>query len=165
MENTGVFVIDLLNAEGSPAEEPNCLVEFIRLDGVSLLQSDHLEFPPRHRFTVPAFPQGRNLHCRITPSRYRGMQSEFFTLDAGKEIGQPITAMRDPSAWQPAFTTWNALSAQFDPLKKTIERLSTTSAPAQNLLGHKRTTISRLPCRPADLSRRLQRLVWHLRRA
>jgi len=121
MDNAGDFVLDLINAEGNPAGEPDCRVEFIRLDGVSFTPSNHLEFPPQHRFTLPAFPQGRNLHCAITPSRYRALQSEFFTLEADGEITQNVTVMRDPSAWQPNFKGWNALSGHFDPLKKTLD--------------------------------------------
>jgi len=122
MGNTGDFVLDLINAEGDFADEPDCLVEFTRLDGATLMTSRNLEFPPRHRFTLPAFPQGQNLHCRITPSRYRTMQSEFFTLQADKEFAPPaVTAMRDPAKWQPGFSPWNELSGEFDPLKKALE--------------------------------------------
>jgi hypothetical protein len=121
MGNTGDFVLDLFNAEQGPANEPDCSVQFIRLDGATVIRSDNLEFPPQHRFTLPAFPQGRNLHCEITPSLYRTLKSEFFTLEAGGEIQQKVTVMRDPAAWQPKFAAWNALSAHFDPLKKTLE--------------------------------------------
>jgi hypothetical protein len=80
-----------------------------------------LQFPPSHRFTLPAFPQGRNLRCVITPSRYRFLQSDFFTLDAGAEMKQRVPMMRNPEAWQPAFSLWNGLAAPFDALKKRIE--------------------------------------------
>ena len=40
MDNTGDFVLDLINAEGDPAGEPDCRVEFIRLDGVSFTPSN-----------------------------------------------------------------------------------------------------------------------------
>lgn len=121
MDNMGNLVLDLTNAEGNPAEEPNCRVEVVRLDQVTIARADHLQFPPQHRFTLPAFPQAQNLHCVITPSRYRLVQSSFFTLTDGQEMKQTASVMRDPGQWQPKFAGWNSLSGQFDPLKATLE--------------------------------------------
>ncbi|MBZ5549089.1 MAG: hypothetical protein LAO22_14210 [Acidobacteriia bacterium] len=116
MDNMGNLVLNLTNAEGNPAEEPNCRVEVVRLDQVTIARADHLQFPPQHRFTLPAFPQAQNLHCVITPSRYRLVQSSFFTLTDGQEMKQTASVMRDPGQWQPKFAGWNSLSGQFDPL-------------------------------------------------
>lgn len=121
MDNIGNLVLDLTNAEGKPAEEPDCRVEFVRLDQVTIALANHLQFPPRHRFTLPAFPQAQNLHCVITPSLYRLVQSNFFTLADGKEIEQTASVMRDPGQWQPRFAGWNSLSSQFVPLKATLQ--------------------------------------------
>jgi hypothetical protein len=120
MENMGNFVLDLTNAEGNPAEEPDCRVEFVRLDQVTIACSDHLQFPPSHRFTLPAFPQVQNLHCVVTPSLYRLVQSNFFTLADGKEIQQSPSIMRNPGQWQPRFTGWNSLTGQFAALKAAL---------------------------------------------
>jgi hypothetical protein len=77
MDNMANFVLDLMNAEGNSAEEPNCQAEFLRLDGISVAHVEHLQFPPAHKFTLPAFPQAQILHCLITPSLYRPVQSNF----------------------------------------------------------------------------------------
>ena len=121
MDNMGSFVLDLTNAEGNPAEEPNCDVQFLRLDGVAVARAGNLQFPPTHRFTLPAFPQGQNLHCVITPSLHRPVQSRFFTLQDGGEIQDAASLMRDPGQWQPKFTSWRGLAAQFALLKKSLE--------------------------------------------
>jgi hypothetical protein len=121
MENIGNLVLGLRNAEGDLAEEPTCRVDFVRLDQVTIARSDHLQFPPEHRFTLPAFPQAQNLHCVIMPSLYRPVQSNFFTLTDGKEIEESASVMRDPGRWLPKFAGWNALSDGFRPLKATLE--------------------------------------------
>jgi hypothetical protein len=121
MGNVGRFVLDLINAEGTTAREPNCTVEFVRLDQVTIARSQHLEFPPKHKFTLPAFPQAQNLHCVITPSLYRMVQSGFFTLKDGEEKTESAIVLRDPSQWRPDFAKWNALSAQFEPLKVLLD--------------------------------------------
>ena len=121
MDNMGGFVLDLINAEGSPAEEANCDVQFLRLDQVVVARAGNLQFPPKHRFTLPAFPQGQNLHCVITPSQYRPVQSRFFTLQDGGEMEVAASLMRDPNQWKPKFTGWQALAAPFALLKKTLE--------------------------------------------
>lgn len=120
MGNIGNLVLSLVNAEGDPAVEPDCTVEILRLDNVSLLRADNLQFPPKHRFSLPAFPQAQNLHCVITPSLYRLVQSEFFTLDDRKTKEDSALVPRDPDKWRPDFGLWNALSSQFNPLKSIL---------------------------------------------
>ncbi len=121
MDNMGNVVLDLTNAEGNSARDPDCRVEFVRLDQATIGRVDHLEFPPTHRFRLPAFPQAQNLHCVITPSMYRLVQSNFFTLTDAQEIQQSASVMRDPGQWQPKFTFWNSLTSAFGPLKATLE--------------------------------------------
>lgn len=121
MDDSGNLVLDLVNAEGKAAEEPDCRVAFVRLDQVTIGGADHLQFPPKHRFTLPSFPQTRNLHCVITPSQYRPVQSNFFTLNSGVEIRQSAAVMRDPNQWVPRFASWSFLSDRFDALKRTLE--------------------------------------------
>ncbi len=117
MDDMGNLVLDLINAEGAPANEPDCTIEFVRLDQVVIGRSNHLEFPPQHKFTLPAFPQAQNLHCRITPSLYRMLQSEFFTLDDGETKMESAIVLRDPARWRPDFEPWNSLPAALDGLK------------------------------------------------
>ena len=120
MDNMGNLVLDLINAEGGPAKEPNCTIEFLRLDQVTIARANHVEFPPKHRFTLPAFPQAQNLRCMITPSLYRIVQSEFFTLTDGQEKDESAIVLRDPAQWRPDFGKWNSLSPQFDTLKAVL---------------------------------------------
>src|SRR6476660_2465311 len=121
MDNIGNLVLNLINAEGDPADEPNCRVDFVRLDQVTIARANNLQFPPKHRFTLPAFPQAQNLHCIITPSRYRLVQSNFFTLTDGQEMQQSASVMRDPAQWQPRFADWNSLNGGFDSLKAALQ--------------------------------------------
>ena len=120
MANIGSVGLDLVTAEGTSANEPNCTVECFRLDGNSILRKDHLQFPPRRAFPLPAFPQMQNLHLMIVPSLYKIVQSEFFTLQDGEAKQETLPVQRDPAKWQPTFTQWNALAAPFDDLKATI---------------------------------------------
>lgn len=120
MGNIGSLALDLVTAEGGPANEPNCTLECFRLDGVTILRKDHLPFPPRRAFPLPAFPQMQNLHLTISPSLYKMVQSEFFTLNDGESKQETCPVQRDPGEWQPKFTLWNALAGQFDALKATI---------------------------------------------
>jgi len=117
MDNMGNLVLNLINAEGTAANEPDCTIEFTRLDQVVIARSSHVEFPPGHRFTLPAFPQAQNLHCTITPSLYRMVQSEFFTLTDGEEKNESAIVLRDPAQWRADFEQWNALPQPFDTLK------------------------------------------------
>ncbi len=113
MDNSGTLALNLVNAEGDFAVDPSCGVEILRLDQVSILRADGLQFPPKHRFTLPAFPQAQNLRCVITPSLYRIVQSGFFTLTDGAERNESALVLRDPVKWRPEFTPWNSLSEQF----------------------------------------------------
>jgi len=61
------------------------------------------------------------LHCVIAPSRYRLVQSNFFTLTDGKEEQQPANVLRDPGQWQPRFTGWKSLTGSFGALKSILE--------------------------------------------
>jgi hypothetical protein len=120
MANMGRFVLTLINAEGDAAVDPNCTVEFVRLDQVKTLTARNLQFPPDHGFRLPAFPQAQNLHCAITPSLYRMVQSEFFTLNDGEEKRKSALVARDPDKWQPAFTRWNSLPLSFNAPKTVL---------------------------------------------
>ena len=119
--NVGNLVLTLINAERDSATEPDCTVQFLRLDGVSIARADHLQFPALNQFKLPAFPQAQNLRCVIMPSLYRLVQSEFFTLDDGKVKSESAIVLRDPAKWRPEFAAWNSLAAGFDALKAAIE--------------------------------------------
>lgn len=120
MDNLGIMELNLVNAEGKPAEDPDCGVEVLRLDQTSILRANGLEFPPQHCFNLPAYPQAQNLRCVITPSLYRIVQSEFFTLTDEKKSSESALVLRNPDKWKPQFTPWNSLPAQFDALKRVL---------------------------------------------
>ena len=121
MGNVGTFILDLINAEGDPASEPSCTVDFLRLDNTDILRAPDLQFPPKHSFSLPAFPQERALHCSIAPSLYGIVQSPFFTLDDGSAKEESAIVLRSPDKWTPKFAPWALLSAQFAPLKSLLE--------------------------------------------
>jgi hypothetical protein len=121
MDNVGTFVLNFFNAEGDPASEPSCTIDFVRLDGTIILQARGVQFPPQHSFSLPAFPQERNLHCSITPSLYQIDQTQFFTLKEASPTTVETTVFRDPNKWSPQFVSWNSLPPQFTDLKKVIE--------------------------------------------
>lgn len=104
MGNVGSFVLNLFNAEGDPANEPSCTVDFLRLDGTNILHAPGVQFPPQHSFSVPAFPQERNLHCSITPSLYRIDQTGFVTLTDGAITTVSTTVIRDPNRLVATYT-------------------------------------------------------------
>ena len=120
MGNVGNLILSLVNAEGGSALEPDCTVEIVRLDQVTIARADNLQFPPKHSFSLPAFPQAQNLRCVITPSLYRLVQSEFFTLNSSVTREEPALVPREPSKWAPTFVPWNTLSAPFVALKSIL---------------------------------------------
>jgi hypothetical protein len=122
MDSVGHLVLDLTDAEGQPAQEPDCVLQFLRVDDAAVARADHVQFPPSHRFSLPAFPQERNLRCAVTPSLYKIVQSDFFTINDGEQREEGVIVARDPRHWQPTFTPWNSLPPQFTPLKSTLEQ-------------------------------------------
>jgi len=123
MPDTGFFDLDPITADGSPAEDPDVSVLFLRTDGNGVLAARNLEFPPRHRFSLPSFPLGSNLRCQVTSSLYKFIQSEFFTLKENEIHTSKIMLIRDPGKWLPQFALWKSLSDnRFLPLKTVLER-------------------------------------------
>ncbi len=117
MGMAGFFTLKLLNVERQDAGDDHVRVQFLRTDGTTVLAVRDLQFPPNHRFTVPAFPRERNLQCAITPSLYDYLNSGFFTLTDKEEKEVTGIGIRLPDAWSPKFTTWDSLAAaRFSPL-------------------------------------------------
>ena len=120
MPDTGFFVLDPITAERTPATDPDVSVTFLRADGREMLRARNLEFPPRHRFSVPSFPLGKNLRCQVTSALYKFVQSEFFTLKEDETHTSNVLLIRDPARWQPAFTPWKLLPNNRFSLLKTV---------------------------------------------
>jgi len=101
MADTARFQLQLLNVEREPAIEPDCSITFAGTDGTTVRAARNLVFPPDHAFTLPTFPQAKNLVCRINPSLYQPAVSGFFTLS--QDISQSVVMVRMPDQWTPEF--------------------------------------------------------------
>ncbi len=55
MNNIGFFVLELRNAEGDPANEPDCLGEFLHLNHVTIARTAHVQ---NHAIALPSHPVG-----------------------------------------------------------------------------------------------------------
>lgn len=122
MGNEGFLELGLLDSRKDPARDTDTRVRVVRAGTTKTLQQkDHLEFPPVRRFTLPAFPQEKNLVCEITPSRYRRANTGVFMLTDNKvTIRNPIV-LRSPDKWAPRFVPWNLLPGDFLALKDVLD--------------------------------------------
>lgn len=112
-DDTARFTLSLTNAEGAPALEPNCTVDFQRTDGSTAAEARGVAFPAARTFVIPAFPQEKNLFCLIRPSLYNLVQSNFFIPNGNKN--ESVTLQRLPDKWTPAFPDLATLpSPRFD---------------------------------------------------
>ena len=76
MSNEGFFQLGLTDVSGRPVNESKVKVGFIRIaDNKTILSEANHTFPPPHRFSLPAFPQEKNLFCEVTTPRYRSRRS------------------------------------------------------------------------------------------
>ena len=123
MGNEGTFELSLKNAELQDADDPQTTVRFYRaLDNREIGDATQLAFPPAHSFTLPAFPQEKNLRCEITPSRFRIANTGFFTLTTTDIRHEPLTVLRQPERWRPEFVLWERLAGEFTFLKTVLGR-------------------------------------------
>ena len=119
MGNEGFFELGLLDVENRKVRDPKTRVEF-SLNGNRFKSYKKQKFPPARRFKLPAFPQGQNLYCEITPSRYCWRRTGFFTLMDKETISRQLTVLRIPEKWNPKFKRWNELPVYFQPLKRVL---------------------------------------------
>jgi hypothetical protein len=136
MGNEGFFQLSLMDVRGRPVNESNVKVGFIRVaDNKTISSATKLTFPPTRTFSVPAFPQEKNLFCEVTPPRYRMRRSDIFTLTDGETITRNLTLFRRPDKWSAGFTDWSQLSSHFLPLKDVLEKSSAVKVKGGRLLG------------------------------
>ncbi len=136
MSNEGFFQLNLIDVRGRPVNESNVKVGFVRVaDNKTISSSAKLAFPPPRTFSVPAFPQEKNLFCEVTPPRYRMRRSDIFTLTDGETIARNLTLFRRPDKWSVGFTAWNQLSSHFLPLKDVLEKSSAVKVKGGKLLS------------------------------
>lgn len=123
MSNEGFFELGLLDTADRPVNDSEVRVKFFRLTdpGATIAQATKLTFPPRRRFTLPAFPQAANLVCEIAAPRFKLRRSDLFTLTDGETISRNLTLFRKPEKWDVEFVVWNQLANHFLPLQKILE--------------------------------------------
>lgn len=122
MGNEGIFELGLLDVKNRPANDPKTRVSFFRTsDNKEISQARDMAFPPVRRFTVPAFPQEKNLLCEVTPSRFRPASTDIFTLTDGKVTRRNPVVLRLPDKWTPQFVPWNLLSGEFLSLQDVLK--------------------------------------------
>lgn len=120
MADNARFNLSLLNVEGTPANEPDCDILFVRTDRTTARAAKHVSFPPDHSFMLPAFPEERNLICQINPSLYQPATSDFFTPST--EITQKVVLVRKADQWTPEFTALDSLPQdRFRPLTSVLQ--------------------------------------------
>lgn len=123
MSNEGFFDLGLLDVADRPANDPDVKIRFFRIADPTrtIVHATNLTFPPKRRFTLPAFPQAVNLVCEVTASRFRQRRSDVFTLTDGETITRNLTLFRRPEKWAAEFVLWNQLANHFAPLQKLLE--------------------------------------------
>lgn len=136
MSNEGFFQLGLQDVAGRPVNEANVRVSFIRVsDNKVIATASKLDFPPPHRFALPAFPQESNLVCEVTTPRYRQRRSGVFTLTDGETIIRNLNLFRRPDKFSTGFTEWNQLSSHFLPLKEVLKNSSAVKVKGGRMLG------------------------------
>jgi hypothetical protein len=117
--DTARFTLNLTNAEGIAALEPNCYIGFQRTDGSTAVEAKGVTFPPARTIIIPAFPQEKNLFCLIRPSLYKLVQSNFFIPNGDQNQSVPL--QRLPDQWTPSFPALATLPApRFDAFRQRI---------------------------------------------
>lgn len=124
MSNEGFFDLGLLDTADRPVIDSDVKVRFFRITDptTTVAQATKLTFPPRRRFTLPAFPQAVNLVCDVTAPRHRPRRSDAFTLTDGETITRNLTLFRRPEKWEAQFVPWDQLANHFSPLQKILEQ-------------------------------------------
>lgn len=122
MSNKGTYELNLLDVRGKLITDPRVTVRFRRGTNGRPIATVNARFPSQRRFKgLPAFPQGRNLYCEITPSRFHHRKSGFFTLREKRITKSELIVLRIPTKWKPRFENWNRLPSHIQPLKKVLQ--------------------------------------------
>lgn len=135
MGNEGFFRLNLMDVRGRPINETKVKVGFFRLlDNKSLSSSTH-DFPPPHTFTLPAFPQEKQMYCDVIAPRYRQRRISPFLLTDGETITRNISLFRRPDKWSASFTEWDQLGSQFLAMRDVLNVSSAVKVKNGKLLG------------------------------
>ena len=135
MGNEGTLELTLLGVDAQPASDPSTLVSFLRATDGQEIGRVKRSFPPERRFTLPAFPQEREIACQITPERYRQREVGIFTLTDGETIRRGPTVFRIPERWKAGFVKWADLPDALTPLRDTLDVSPAVRVSGGKLLG------------------------------
>src|SRR5215471_1206591 len=142
-DGTAKFTLNITNAEGTPATDPNCYVGFQRPDDRIIREARNVAFPPARTFIIPAFPQESNLYCLIKPSLYQLVQSEFFQPNGDQ--GETVPLQRIPDKWTPGFPALTTLpSPRFDAFQKIVANSTQVDVKHGAVLGRLDATYDKL---------------------
>jgi hypothetical protein len=100
--NEGIFDLGIVDVLGFPIRDTVRTVLRRGTGDRKILFSGNLQFPPRHAFPLPAFPQEANLVCEISPARWRMRTTGFFTLTDQEPITRNLTVLRQPGSGSPS---------------------------------------------------------------
>ena len=103
------FAMTVKTAEGKADPALRGRVSFVSNTGTPISTFGPVSFAARQSFAVPAFPAVQFLRCDITLESFRPQPSQLFMPGANKTLEAPVTAMRDPGAWTPAFQPFGEL--------------------------------------------------------
>ena len=135
MGNEGFFQLSLMDVRGRPINESNVRVGFFRVSDNKSISSGTHDFPPPHTFTLPAFPQEKQMFCDVTPPRYRMRRISPFLLTDGEKITRNISLFRRPDKWSATFMPWDQLGSQFLALTDILKKSSAVKVKGGKLLG------------------------------
>jgi hypothetical protein len=136
MSNEGFFQVSLMDVEGRPVNESGVKISFLRTtENKTIASAANLDFPPSHRFALPAFPQEKTLICEVTTPRFRQRRSDIFTLTDGETITRNLNLFRRSDKFSASFTAWDQLPSLFLPLKSVLNRSSAVKIKGGRLLG------------------------------
>src|SRR5262245_31041528 len=121
MTNIGKLGLTIRNVENQPALDPDTRIDVKRRDGTAILRFKELNLPLGVQLDIPAFPQESMLVCDVAPIRYHNFCTEVLALSTSAPKTIEARVMRLPKQWGARFTAWNQLSADFTPIKATLE--------------------------------------------
>lgn len=138
MSNTGKLGLELNDVENHPVIDDDVRVRLVA-DGRPILDRRGIRFGTaggKVTFAgVPAFPQAKLLHGRVTLSRYRSRPIPFFPLTHGQTHSVALQVVRQADEWQASFTPWDELSGRFRSLQRVLDASPDLKVPGGRRFG------------------------------
>lgn len=118
MGNTATLGFQPATVEGKPVQDPGANFIFFRApDQKEFFRDSLIPLPNQKMYSVPAFPQIREMFCDIEATRFRTWRSPVLTPTSGQSLTLAPTFFRDPSHWKARFDRYDSLPAPFAALK------------------------------------------------